>query len=486
MNENNQNGLNQNDPENNGSASSEETTRAIPASEAVDTSSTEIPAGSHKESDEVISEEIQNSSINENTSAAPSPVYRWDYSEQYKNDQTSARQKTKGGLRNYAIVMSVAFLSAIALLIGMLFIDPVSSSLSALYEKCYPSYVAISVVSDNGSSGAGSGIILTEDGYIATNYHVVDDSLEISVILYDGTTVDADYVDGDEINDIAIIKIAKRGLTPAKIGRSSSVRVGEQVMAIGTPHSINYRGTMTSGYISATNRRYAARNDNGTIQKVVTLLQTDTSVNPGNSGGPLFNMKGEVVGIVSMKIAGSQYEGLGFAIPIDGVIDMLYDIIENGELTISNGGNAYEGAALGVTVMTVSKNTSYMFAGNDVIILVHNESGELCVENMLGEKIPITDTERMAEMGLTDFTVYTAPASGAQIMSTAEGFDSAEKLKENDIIVTANGINCSVDGVLQSIIAACRIGDSLDLEVWRDGEIVSISVELGQSAKMNK
>ncbi|MBR4872794.1 MAG: trypsin-like peptidase domain-containing protein, partial [Clostridia bacterium] len=270
MNENNQNGLNPNDSENN---VSEEAAHAIPASESVDTSSTEIPSESHKENDEVISEEIKISSIDENTSTAPSPVYRWDYSEQYASNQKSAHQKTKSGLRNYAIVMSVAFLSAIALLIGILFIDPVSSSGSApldiLYEKCYPSYVAISVVSDNGTSGAGSGIILTEDGYIVTNYHVVDDSMAISVILYDGTTVDADYVDGDEINDIAIIKIAKRGLTPAKIGRSSSVRVGEQVMAIGTPHSINYRGTMTSGYISATNRRYAARNDNGTIQKVV-------------------------------------------------------------------------------------------------------------------------------------------------------------------------------------------------------------------------
>lgn len=436
--------------------------------------------------------EIEGKSQVETAEEAVAPevqyVYRWNYDSQSLHDREDTQGNNRKGLRNYAIVMSIALFSAIALLLGVLFVGnggaPTGASLDTLYAECYPSYVAISIVTDNGTSGAGSGIIMTSDGYIATNYHVIEDAKTINVILYDGTTADADYVDGDELNDIAIIKIAKKGLKSAKIGRSSDIRVGEQVMAIGTPHSINYRGTMTSGYISATNRQYAAQNDNGSIKKVVTLLQTDTSVNPGNSGGPLFNMRGEVVGIVSMKIAGSQYEGLGFAIPIDGVIDMLYDIIENGELTISNGGSAFEGAAIGITGMTAVKDTTYLLMGDDIIVTVLNENGELCVENIYGEYIPITDTEKMAEMGIINYEMYKAPATGVRVTATASGFDSAKKLKVNDIIIMANGISCSQMEILQGIIATCRVGDTLELEVWRDGDIVSVSVELGRSASM--
>ena len=415
-------------------------------------------------------------------------VYRWDYEAQAQQDRDTAKQHNKKGLRNYAIVMSVALLAAIALLVGVLAIGGASpvgtaSPLEELYAKCYPSYVAITVVTETGTSGAGSGIIMTSDGYIATNQHVVENAKSISVILHDGTTVEADYVDGDELNDIAIIKVAKSGLKAAKIGHSSETRVGEQVMAIGTPHSITYRGTMTSGYISATNRLYASQNDNGSIQKVVPLLQTDTSVNPGNSGGPLFNMKGEVIGIVCMKLTG-LYEGMGFAIPIDSVIDMLYDIIDNGELTISNGGGAKEGAAIGITGMTVVRDTTYLLMGDSIIITVLNENGEICVENILGEYIPISDTAAMEEMGITDYETYKAPASGVRVIGTADGFDSAKKLKTEDIIITVNGLSCSQIEFLQSVIATCRVGDKLRLEIWRDGEILSVSVELGRSASM--
>ena len=418
--------------------------------------------------------------------------YRWNYEAQSQHDYEEVQTHNRKGLRNYAIVMSIALFAAMALLVGSIFVGntlPSNTSttytgdLDSLYTQCYPSYVAISVVSDNGTSSAGSGIVMTADGYIATNYHVVDDAKSISVILHDGTTVSADFVDGDELNDIAIIKIAKKGLTPAKIGSSSETRVGERVMAIGTPHSVNYRGTMTSGYISATNRQYATQNDNGTIQKVVTLLQTDTSVNPGNSGGPLFNMKGEVIGIVCMKLTG-LYEGMGFAIPIDGVIDMLYDIIDNGELTLSNGGSAFEGAAIGITGMTVNKDTTYLLMEESIITTVLDENGEICVKNALGEYIPVSNIEAMEEMGITDFSLYTAPASGVRVIRADPNFDCVWKLRPEDIIITANGISCTQIEILQSLVAAHRVGDKLTLEVWRKGEILSVSVELGRASTM--
>lgn len=420
----------------------------------------------------------------------PSYIYRWNYEEQNAHDREAAKQHNRSGLKNYAVALGAALLSAIALLVGVLLFAPASeklgpaASLAELYEECYPSYVAISVITTRGTSGAGSGIIMTADGYIATNQHVVEDAEQIEVILYDGTTVPADYVDGDELNDVAIIKVAKKNLIAAKIGSSASIRVGDQVMAIGTPYSINYRGTMTSGYVSSTNRLYAAQNENGSINKVIPLLQTDTSINPGNSGGPLFNMQGEVIGIVSMKIAGSNYEGLGFAIPIDSVIDMLHDIIENGKITNTNNGGAVEGAGLGITGMSVVKGTVYLLMGDQIVVTVRNEQGELCVQNLLGEYIPISNTEAMEAMGIINYETYTAPTSGVRVTNTQAGFDAENKLKVDDIIVSANGIPCSKMESLQGVIAASRVGDKLKLEVFREGEILSVTVELGRSADM--
>ena len=161
---------------------------------------------------------------------------------------------------------------------------------------------------------------------------------------------------------------------------------------------------------------------------------------------------------------------------------MLYDIIDNGELTIPNGGGATEGAAIGITGMTVVKDITELITNNKRYQTFLNENGELCIKNNLGEYIPISDTAALAEMGITDYEIYKAPASGVRVISTTDGFDSAKKLKPEDIIITANGLSCSQMEILQGIIATCRVGDTLKLGVWRDGEILTISVELGRSA----
>ncbi len=422
-------------------------------------------------------------------------AFRWDYTEQNLYDSNKKDGSDIRGVRNFAIIMSTAFLLAILSLFAVLLIKIPSglsggaggASLEALYDECYPSYVAISAISDTGG-GTGSGIIMTSDGYIATNYHVVEGATKINVILHTGNTVEAEYIDGDELNDIAIIKVNQRGLRPATIGKSSKAQVGEQVMAIGTPYSIQYRGTMTSGYISALDRKYAAKNENGTVNKVITLLQTDTSVNPGNSGGPLFNMDGEVIGIVSMKIAGSEYEGMGFAIPIDGVIDMLWDIINNGELTISNGGSAYEGAALGITAQTVVKGTTYFHSGDSIFLVRTTESGEeqVVYETIYGERIyiPIWDVEMLEEYGIADYSLYTAPESGCRVISISPGFDAAIHLQPDDIILKVNDITCEYKETLTEIISNSRVGDKLKLEVWRNNEILWLSITLGQSSSL--
>jgi len=199
------------------------------------------------------------------------------------------------------------------------------------------STVTVTVRTKTGT-GHGSGFVYTADGYICTNHHVVEDALTVQVILPDGEGVDATVVGTNAAADLAVLKINKTGLTPVKLGRSAAALVGESVVAVGTPAKIDYASTATFGKISATNR-VVALSENNTVVKRMTVLQTDTSVNPGNSGGPLANMYGEVIGIVVMKVTyfgGVAFDGIGFAIPIDGAKVIIDAIIQDGKFEGEN------------------------------------------------------------------------------------------------------------------------------------------------------
>ena len=202
---------------------------------------------------------------------------------------------------------------------------PVSGALSwqKVYEKVIPSVVSITAAGQNTTSG-GTGVIMTDDGYLITNAHVVEGASKIQVLLTDGRVFDAALVGADGISDLAVLFIDVQGLTPAEFGDSGALRVGDQVVAIGDPLGVELRGTMTEGIISAINR------DLKIGGKTMTLLQTTAALNSGNSGGPLVNCYGQVIGINTMKIGDyattSGVEGLGFAIPTTaakGVVEQL-------------------------------------------------------------------------------------------------------------------------------------------------------------------
>ena len=179
------------------------------------------------------------------------------------------------------------------------------------------------------SASSGSGFILTKDGYIVTNYHVVEDASTIKVTLYNGDTLDAVYIGGDEDYDIAVIKIEAQDLPCVTLGDSEHLNVGDRVLAIGNPLG-ELTFSMSGGMVSSVNRTI---NVSGTP---FNMIQTDASINPGNSGGPLLNQYGEVVGIVSAKYStysNTAVEGLGFAIPINDVSAMIEDIMTNGFVT---------------------------------------------------------------------------------------------------------------------------------------------------------
>ena len=179
------------------------------------------------------------------------------------------------------------------------------------------------------SASSGSGFIISEDGYIVTNYHVINGASSVKVTLYNGNTYDATVIGGDSDYDVAVLKINAAGLTPVTLGNSADVNVGDSVLAIGNPLG-ELTFSMSGGYVSSCNR---AINVDGTP---FNMIQVDCSINPGNSGGPLMNLYGEVVGIVSAKYssyADTTVEGLGFAIPINDVQSIISDIMENGSVT---------------------------------------------------------------------------------------------------------------------------------------------------------
>lgn len=207
-----------------------------------------------------------------------------------------------------------------------------------VYAANVNSVVSINVTGTNGTNffgqpvktaSAGSGFVLTKDGFIVTNYHVVKNADTVKVTMYNGDEYDAKYVGGDEDYDIAVIKVEAADLQPVTLGDSDKLNVGDHVLAVGNPLG-ELTFSMSGGMVSSVNR---AINVSGTP---FNMIQTDASINPGNSGGPMFNEYGEVVGIVSAKYSSTgneAVEGLGFAIPINDVFAMIQDIMTNGYIT---------------------------------------------------------------------------------------------------------------------------------------------------------
>ncbi len=303
---------------------------------------------------------------------------------------------------------------------------------SQIYEKCAPSVVGIKVFKNEKTDyyGWGSGVIASEDGYIITNTHVIDDGDSATVVLYDGSEYEAKLIGFDATSDVALLKIDATGLTAAEFASSSELKVGDSVAAIGNPLSPDLRLTMTRGIVSALNREI---NYNGAS---MSLIQTDASINEGNSGGPLFNDRGEVIGITNMKMISTfktGIEGLGFAIPSDTVQSIVGALISDGKVTGRS--------SIGITIGPVSES-----------IAKH----------------------------------YDIP-QGLYISYVTEGSDAEKQgLREGDIITKVNGKDAFTTQDVADAKAALEIGDSIEFTVWRDGGTFSVSVKIMDSADMVK
>ena len=265
-----------------------------------------------------------------------------------------------------------------------------------VYAANVNSVVSINVTGTSGynffgqpvqTASAGSGFVLTTDGYIVTNYHVVENAETVKVTMYNGDEYDARYVGGDEDYDIAVIKVEASDLQAVTLGDSERLNVGDHVLAIGNPLG-ELTFSMSGGMVSSVNR---AINVDGTP---FNMIQTDASINHGNSGGPLFNSFGEVVGIVSAKLestsSGSSVEGLGFAIPINDVISMIRGIMTNGYVT----NKAYLGATVGTLTQSMAQQYSYDISKGAFVYSVEENGPADQAGLQLGDVITkIDDTE---------------------------------------------------------------------------------------------
>ncbi len=258
-----------------------------------------------------------------------------------------------------------------------------ADDVSEVVEKCINGVVGVNaeVYSDFAMISSGSGIILDRDGYIVTNEHVISGGDSITVTLSDDRIFSAEVIGGDVFTDIAVIKIEADGLEPAEFGDSEEVKVGETAIAIGNPTG-QLMGTVTAGIISALSRNIMINNN------LMTLIQTDASINSGNSGGPLLNRYGQVIGINSAKISSANYEGLGFAIPINSVKPIVEEIITQGYVSgrptaelrvseISIMASAFYGIPQGLYIKETAKDGNASKAGisaGDVITAVNGKS----------------------------------------------------------------------------------------------------------------
>ena len=307
------------------------------------------------------------------------------------------------------------------------------SSISSVAEKVAPSVVSIVTSSvnrytlDTEQSGAGTGVILSSNGYILTNKHVVKDSTQLTVITSDGEMYDnVKVIFQDPFNDLAFLKVSNpKNFKPIEIGDSKTVKVGQSVIAIGNSLG-QYQNTVTRGIISGTNRSITAQGSDQSVENITDMLQTDAAINPGNSGGPLVNAGGQLIGINTAVTRGAN--GLGFAIPISAAKGVIKQLGRNDD--------QIQRAMLGVRYIAVNP--------------------AIAKDKKLSEK------------------------QGALITGSVIPGSSADKagLKEGDIIKKVNGLEVGKAGSLSTLLSEYTVGDEVELVVKRGNETITVKAKL--------
>lgn len=304
---------------------------------------------------------------------------------------------------------------------------PVSGGLSLqeIYTKCIDSVVSITCTTPSGTSN-GSGVVVSRDGYLVTNHHVIDGARQVAVLFNDGSKLPARVIGADALSDLAVLHVDASHLSAAEFGDDSSVRVGDSVVAIGDPLGIDLRGTMTNGIVSAINRNIS------TGGRTMNLIQTNAALNSGNSGGPLINCYGQVVGINTMKIgdnvSAAGVEGLGFAIPSTTVKEIVDQLLSQGYVSGR--------PSLGVSVQ---------------------------------------------QMSTFDQLYYRVP-QGLYITEVAQNTDAAAKgLVPGDILLSIDGQRLASIDTLRQLLYGHNAGDTVTAVIYRSGLQHQLEITLGEA-----
>ena len=312
------------------------------------------------------------------------------------------------------------------------------SDLKVAIKEVYDSAIYIEATGTR-TSASGSGFVYKIDGdkaYILTNYHVIENGNVYKVTLNDGTEVNANLINGDEYYDIAILSISSENVKKAAIlGDSDNLELGDTVFTVGAPLGKDYMGTITKGIISGTDRMIAVKLSKGTY--LMEVIQTDASINEGNSGGPICNIKGEVIGITSSKLIGSGVEGMGFAIPINKVKELIDDM-ENG--------TKVERPYLGVQVVDLTNTFALQYYYN---IRISSDVEFGAVLSVVEENMP-------------------ADISG---------------LKVGDVIIEMDGEKVSDTSHFKYILYNHKVGDKILVKYYRENKLHETTIELTKSAK---
>lgn len=309
-------------------------------------------------------------------------------------------------------------------------------SYSQIADKTMASVVAIqteskttgSFMQDYITEGAGSGVVISDDGYIVTNHHVINDATKVTVTLKNGKTFNAKYIGSDEQSDLAVIKIEADGLAPATLGDSEKLSVGDTAVAIGNPLG-TLGGTFTTGVISALDRELTIQGES------MTLMQTNAAINPGNSGGGLFDSNGNLIGIVNAKSSGENIEGLGFAIPINQAKIIIEELIQSGYVTSR--------AKLGVSMVDIEDEMTAM------------------------------------KYGVQDLGVYIADVEKNSAAKEAG-------IKRGDQIISIDGKEIKNSSDAKKAIHSHKAGEEVKLVVKRDDNELTITVILQSSGNTTK
>lgn len=411
-------------------------------------------------------------------------VFRWEYSKQFENDKKSDSNKvdktSRKSARTYGIIMVTVFAVAFAILFASVSIDNIAGifrnddktmSVTEIVEKGLPSSVLIVAAKDENLGTTGSGFVVNDYGYVVTNYHVVADSVSIIIADSSEEKYSAELVAYDADSDVALLYSENLKIKAAILADSDAAKLGETVVAIGCPSGSGLSLAVSNGIISGFNRYVTATN--------VGMIQTNAPLNPGNSGGPLFDSCGNVVGIVTAKLTYNTdingekipLDGISYAIPINAVKEKIVSWITED----------LNKPMMGITALNVVEGTHYFYDGNEGSLYVYvNELGAEYKINSIGAKVKLTEED----LNDPNNEIFTADASGIYVVKVTKGLGAYGKLENGDIITEINGVKVAEVEDARAIFKLLDVGDNVEVKFYRDGQSTVTNMTLKTKGDM--